>query len=249
MGRQIFRFGSVFSSKKTRLSFRKKIKYFLVHHSGFTNEQAQKAIDSEKLIVNDVVISENVFVNVEDEIVFDKKMLQQKIKHKYILFYKPKGIETTHNKKIENSLVNKFPEFESLFFAGRLDKDSEGLLFLTTDGKLANNLAHPIFKKEKEYIVQVNKKIDKTLKSQMETGVVIMGNKTAPCLIEIIENNTFKITLTEGKNRQIRRMCYKLGYEVVFLKRTKIADWKIGNMKAGEWREVEVIASHLPFVS
>ena len=222
------------------MSFRNKLKYVLVHRANFTNEKAQELINSGAVLVNGNRVDENILIEPEDEIVYSETILQKGIQHQYILFYKPRGIETTHNSAIENSLVNHFPEFKNLFFAGRLDKDSEGLLFLTTNGKLANNLAHPIYKKEKEYIVSVNRIIDDKFKSNMESGITIMGHQTAPCKVELISLNTFKIILNEGKNRQIRRMCYKLGYEVTELKRTKIANWELGELKPGEYKKIEL---------
>jgi len=220
------------------LSFRNKLKYVLVHRANFTNEKAQELINSGDIIVNGSSVNKNILIEPEDEIIFSETILQKGIQHQYILFYKPKGIETTHNKAIENSLVNHFPAFENLFFAGRLDKDSEGLLFLTTNGKLANNLAHPIHKKEKEYIVSVDEIIDHHFKTSMENGIVIMGQKTAPCIVNLLSESTFKIILNEGKNRQIRRMCHKLGYKVVQLKRIKIADFSLEELKPGEWKSI-----------
>jgi 23S rRNA pseudouridine2604 synthase len=221
------------------LSFRNKLKYVLVHKANFTNEKAQELINSGDIIVNGINVNQNILIEPEDEIALSKTILQKGIQHQYILFYKPRGIETTHNTAIENSFVNHFPVFKNLFFAGRLDKDSEGLLFLTTNGKLANNLAHPIHKKEKEYIVHVNMPLNPSFKTEMENGVEIMGQKTAPCTIELLSSQSFKIILQEGKNRQIRRMCYKLGYEVTELKRTKIAQFSLGQLQPGEWKSVE----------
>lgn len=222
------------------MSFRNKLKYFLVHQVNFTNEKAQELINSGAVLVNGNSVNKNILIEPEDEITLSETILQKGIQHQYILFYKPRGIETTHNTSIENSFVNHFPELKNLFFAGRLDKDSEGLLFLTTDGKLANNLAHPIHKKEKEYIVSVNRIIDDNFKSNMQSGITIMGQKTAPCKVELISSSTFKIILNEGKNRQIRRMCYKLGYEVIELKRTKIASWELGELMPGEYKKIEL---------
>jgi len=222
------------------VSFRNKLKYFLVHTAQFKNSEAQAAIESGKIIVNGNAVFKNCVIVPEDEITYQSRILQQGIKHRYFLFYKPKGIETTHNLSIEHSLANKFPELKHLFFAGRLDKDSEGLLFLTTNGKFANTLAHPAFKQEKEYLVKVNKPIDELFKNKMESGVEIMGYKTKNCSIEIVGTNEFRILLQEGKNRQIRRMCYKLGYAVLELKRTKIAGWSIDGLKVGEWEEIQL---------
>lgn len=221
------------------MSFRRRLKYFLVHQTNCTNEEAQLYIEQGRIKINEQVIAENPIIQDEDEIKLDNRILQKGIQHQYILFYKPKGIETTHNIAIENSLANLFPELKHLFFAGRLDKDSEGLLLMTSNGKLVHNLAHPLFQKEKEYIVSVNKSINDEFKTKMESGITILGKITQPCTVEIIDDFTFKIILTEGKNRQIRRMCYKLGYEVVQLIRTKIAHWSIDGLQPGDYKIIE----------
>jgi 23S rRNA pseudouridine2604 synthase len=222
------------------MSFRKRLKYFLVHETNCTNEEAQNYIDEGKVKINNTVAADNPIVLETDTISIDNRIIQEGIRHQYILFYKPRGIETTHNQQIENSLASTFPELKNLFFAGRLDKDSEGLLFLTTNGKFAHELAHPHSKQEKEYFVRVDKPIDNSFKTKMESGVEIMGYKTQNCSVKIIDENTFCILLHEGKNRQIRRMCYKLGYIVLELKRTRIANWNIGELKPGEWKEVQL---------
>jgi len=223
------------------MSFRKRLKYFLVHEHNCTNEQAQNYINEGRVKINNVVIADNPIIQEIDNISLDNAVIQKGVKHQYILFYKPKGIETTHNTDIENSFAKQFPELKDLFFAGRLDKDSEGLLFLTSNGKLVHNLAHPLFQKEKEYIVTLNKKITNDFKVKMESGITILGKTTQPCSIEIINENTFKILLKEGKNRQIRRMCYKLNYEVVYLKRTKIENWSVEMLQPGEYRNIDFI--------
>lgn len=220
------------------MSFRKRLKYFLVHETNCTNEEAQSYIDEGKVKINNAAVSNNPIVLETDTISLDNRIIQQGFKHQYFLFYKPKGVETTHNTTIKNSFINLFPELKHLFFAGRLDKDSEGLLFLTTNGKFANELAHPLFEKEKEYIVTVNKTITSDFKTKMENGVVIMGNKTAPCKVKLMDEFTFSIILKEGKNKQIRRMCYKLEYDVILLKRVRIANWGIDNLQPGEWKEI-----------
>lgn len=220
------------------MSFRNKLKYFLVHHAGIQNKEAQSLIQSGAVLVNGQITVKNIAVTEYDKIVVNDRVIQQPVQHKYFLFYKPKGIETTHSRSVKESLINHFPQFKNLFFAGRLDKESEGLLLLTTDGKLVNDLAHPFFQKEKEYIVKVDSEIDDVFKFKMEQGIVIRGIKTAPCKVGLISKTSFSIVLTEGKNRQIRRMCYKLGYEVLFLKRVRIAGWGIGDMQPGETKEI-----------
>jgi len=221
------------------LSIRNKLKYLLVHNANFTNKEADDIILSGKIKVNNIPIFENIIIYPEDTIHCDNTIIKEAIEHEYILFYKPRDIETTHNSKIEYSLANQFPALKHLFFAGRLDKDSEGLLLMTSDGKFANELAHPLNQKEKEYIVVVNKPLTHEFIKQMEDGVTIMGYQTNPCEIKKLSEKTFNIILKEGKNRQIRRMCYKLGYNVVSLKRIRIDQWELNNLKPGEWMSIK----------
>ena len=126
--------------------------------------------------------------------------------------------------------------FKNFFPIGRLDKDSEGLMILTNDGQLYKQIAPSDEYKEKEYLVTVDKKLtDETLKELAE-GVTIMGKKTRPSRVEIINEYNFRIVLTQGLNRQIRRMCYKLGYTVVSLKRIRIMSLSLGEMALGEYK-------------
>ncbi len=220
------------------MSIRNKLKYFLVHDANYTNKEADELIASGNVKVNEIKTNDNIIITPQDTISINDKIVRTAVEHEYILFYKPKDIETTHNPKIEHSLVNHFPELKHLFFAGRLDKDSEGLLLMTSDGKLANELTHPSNQKEKEYIVDVDKPIDNHFKEKMEKGIEILGRLTAPCKVELINHTQFKIILKEGKNRQIRRMCYKLDYKVTNLKRTRIANWELEDLTPGQWKSI-----------
>ncbi|MBN8695777.1 MAG: pseudouridine synthase [Bacteroidetes bacterium] len=221
------------------MTIRNKLKYFLVHDANYTNKEANELIASGNVKVNEVKTNDNIIITPQDTISINDKIVRTAVKHEYILFYKPVDIETTHNPKIEHSLVNHFPALKHLFFAGRLDKDSEGLLLMTSDGKFANELAHPFNQKEKEYIVIVDKPITHTFVKQMADGVTIMGYKTNSCEIKKLSEDRFNIILKEGKNRQIRRMCYKLGYNVLSLKRIRIDQWKLNDLKPGEWISIK----------
>ncbi|MBL7889363.1 MAG: pseudouridine synthase [Bacteroidia bacterium] len=222
------------------MSIRNKLKYFLVHNANFTNKEADELIRSGSIKINNISVFENIIIYPEDRILYNNNIIKETVEHEYLLFYKPRDIETTHNPKIEQSLVNHFPALKHLFFAGRLDKDSEGLLLMTSDGKFANELAHPFNQKEKEYIVDVDKPIDNHFKEKMEKGIEILGRLTAPCKVELINHTQFKIILKEGKNRQIRRMCYKLDYKVTKLKRTRIANWKLDDLTPGQWKSIQI---------
>lgn len=222
------------------MSFRLNIKYYLVHSLGFTNKEAIRAIEQRKLKVNGAVINENSEFNETWEIYFEDKLLKPNTPFTYIAFYKPRGIETTHNKDIADNLTTVFTFEKHLGFAGRLDKESEGLLLLSNDGKYIQSLSDPNRDKEKEYLVTVNKPITIDFIKDMGLGVDIMICKTRPCFIEKISEFEFKIILTEGKNRQIRRMCKALGYLVARLIRVRIDIIKLEGLSPGEFREFKI---------
>lgn len=209
-----------------------------MHALGITNKEAIRAIEYRKLKVNGIIITENSEFDETWEIYLEDQLLKPNTPFTYIVFYKPRGIETTHNKEIPNNLTTVFTFEKHLGFAGRLDKESEGLLLLSNDGKYIQSLSDPKREKEKEYIVTVNKSITIDFINDMGAGVDIMICKTKPCFIEKISEFEFKIILTEGKNRQIRRMCKALGYLVARLIRVRIDKIQLGELKPGEFREV-----------
>jgi 23S rRNA pseudouridine2604 synthase len=222
------------------MSFRLNIKYYLVHSLGFTNKEAIRAIEQRKLIVNGILITENSEFDATSEIYFDGQLLKTNTPFTYIAFYKPRGIETTHNKEIANNLTTVFTFDKHLGFAGRLDKESEGLLILSNDGKYIQSLSSPFKEKEKEYIVTVNKPITNEFITLMGAGVDIIICKTQPCFIEQLTEFEFKIILKEGKNRQIRRMCKALGYLVARLIRVRIDSISLQQLNPGEFREFKI---------
>lgn len=125
-----------------------------------------------------------------------------------------------------------------IFPIGRLDKDSEGLILLTNDGDIVNSILRERYGHEKEYLVTVNKEISKEFITAMSTGVPILDTITKPCKVTVVNKNTFKIILTQGLNRQIRRMCEHLGYRVVKLVRLRIMNITLGRLKTGNWRNI-----------
>ena len=177
-------------------------------------------------------------VNIEDEISVDGEVIQYKDKNKvYIAFNKPVGIECTGNHKVKDNIIDFINHKERLFTIGRIDKQSEGLILLTNDGDIVNNVLRAENRKEKEYIVTVNKKITTEFIDKMRKGVRIMGRMTRKCFVKKIDENRFKIILTQGMNRQIRRMCEVLGYRVTKLKRVRIMDIHL-DTKVGEYRNL-----------
>jgi len=155
-----------------------------------------------------------------------------------LAFNKPKGVEVTLSPSPEGNKTLLDFDFgpQRVFPIGRLDKESHGLLLLTNDGDLANEMMHPRFEKTKEYIIKLNKNIVHKDMEKLESGIHLGKKKTAPCKIKTLENNAICITLREGRNRQIRRMCGALGYEVLDLQRVRFGDVDLGDLKIGEWR-------------
>lgn len=216
------------------MSFYRRIKYFLVHSLTYTNKGAQQLINSGSVELNGVTVFENCFLNDTDEISINGEIKRRKKNLVYYKFYKPAGFESSLNKSIEANISVFFTQDDDLAIAGRLDKQSEGLLLLSNDGKWIEKLCNPKFEKEKEYHVKLNKQPDSDFVRKFEQGVMIRGYLTEPCQCELLVENSIRVVLTEGKNRQIRRMCKKLGYEVVNLKRTRIDQVQLAELKPGD---------------
>ena len=223
------------------MTFRNRLQFLLVLRLQISNKEALHLIISGKVLVNGIISKSNCELSQTDEVIYEGKVLQEAKKLIYIAFYKPRGIETTLNVAIEDNLKAILPFEADIFPVGRLDKESEGLLLLTNDGTVYDKILRNENKTEKDYVVQVDKPITSEFLETMSEGIVIMGNKTLPCKLIQIDDFTFKITLIQGLNRQIRRMCYKLDYEVLGLKRVRIGDVNLENLNAGEYRILEVL--------
>ncbi len=173
-----------------------------------------------------------------DVVKIDGKPLKAKPKTIYIALNKPKGIVCTTDSKERKNIVKFVGYSERLFPIGRLDKPSEGLIFLTNDGDIVNKILRAGNNHEKEYIVVVDKPIDERFIRRMSNGIPILGTVTKKCKVTQINDKTFKIILVQGLNRQIRRMCEYLGYNVLKLKRIRIMNIHLGGLEIGEWREL-----------
>lgn len=174
-----------------------------------------------------------------DDVRINGISLQEKpSKQVYIALNKPVGITSTTEQHIKGNIVDFVGHEERIFPIGRLDKDSEGLILLTSDGDIVNRILRSEGKHEKEYIVTVNRPITPSFLKAMGEGVRILGTMTLPCRITRISDRTFRIILVEGKNRQIRRMCSALGYEVKKLQRIRIMNIQLGSLKVGAWRDL-----------
>lgn len=173
-----------------------------------------------------------------DRVEIDGKPLKERPKTLYIAFNKPIGIVCTTDLKEPKNIIQYINHPERLFPIGRLDKPSQGLIFLTNDGNIVNKILRAGNHHEKEYIVTVKEKITPEFIGRMSKGVPILGTITKKCRVKKINDFTFKIILTQGLNRQIRRMCEYLGYEVTQLKRLRIMNINLQGIKVGEWREL-----------
>ena len=174
-----------------------------------------------------------------DSIEVDGKVLEARQVMLYYVMNKPRGVVTTNATLPKDQIVNDLVPKElrgKVFPVGRLDKDSEGLLLLTNDGVLAFRLTHPKFDHEKEYEVVVERPITEGALDKMRHGTMIASEKTKPAVVHKLAPDTFRITLTEGKNRQIRRMCQKVGNPVVTLKRVRIMTLQDPDLKLGKMR-------------
>jgi 23S rRNA pseudouridine2604 synthase len=160
----------------------------------------------------------------------------KKEKRVYLALNKPPGITTTTELHIKDNIISFINYPKRIFPIGRLDKDSEGLILLTNDGDIINKILRADNHHEKEYIVRVNKPIDHAFVQQMSQGVPILDTHTLPCKVQMMGRQTFRITLTQGLNRQIRRMCEHLGYAVVGLQRVRVMNIRLDKLALGKWR-------------
>lgn len=217
---------------------KKRINKYLSEVGFCSRRKADDYISDGRVYINGKPALLGSKVNIGDEISVDGEIIQYKDKKKvYIAFNKPVGIECTGNHKVKDNIIDYINHKERLFTIGRIDKQSEGLILLTNDGDIVNNVLRAENRKEKEYIVTVNKKITTEFIDKMRKGVRIMGRITKKCFVKKIHENRFKIILTQGMNRQIRRMCEVLGYRVTKLKRVRIMDIHL-DTKVGEYRNL-----------
>lgn len=204
-----------------------------------SRRKADKLIDAGRITVNGAVPEMGTKVSPEDEIRVDGKLISDpKDKPVYLAFNKPVGIVCTTDTRVEkNNIIDYINYPKRIFPIGRLDKPSEGLIFLTNDGDIVNKILRARNNHEKEYLVTANKPITNEFIRKMGSGVPILDTVTRPCEVEQIDSHQFRIILTQGLNRQIRRMCEYLNYEVVKLKRVRIMNVSL-DVPVGKWRHL-----------
>lgn len=208
----------------------------LLSNLGFcSRRETNRLIEENRVTVNGRLCEPGQWVEEEDVILIDNKPIPVKEKV-YIALNKPVGITCTAARDVEGNIIDfiNYPEY--IFPIGRLDKASQGLILMTNDGELANKILESENQHEKEYIVTVNKPFDDFFIEGMSQGVDIYGVKTRPCKVTKISEDTFNIILTQGLNKQIRRMSKVFGYTVIRLERIRIVNIKIDGIDIGKWR-------------
>ncbi|WP_346878017.1 23S rRNA pseudouridine(2604) synthase RluF [Clostridium sp. UBA7791] len=201
-----------------------------------SRREADKIIESGKVYVNGILATLGTRVSPTDTVVVDGKTIKPKSNKVYIALNKPVGITCTTETHVKGNIIDFVDYHERIFPIGRLDKPSEGLIFLTNDGDMVNKILRAGNNHEKEYVVSVDKPITKEFINSMENGIPILGTVTKQCKVRKIGKCTFNIILTQGLNRQIRRMCEYLGFKVTSLKRIRIMNVSLSNLPTGKWR-------------
>jgi 23S rRNA pseudouridine2604 synthase len=201
-----------------------------------SRREADKWISEGRVTLNGVPATLGHKVAAGDEVRIDGNLIGAKKQAIYIALNKPVGITCTTEAHVEDNIVQFVGLSERIFPVGRLDKESEGLILLTNDGDIVNEILRSENEHEKEYIVAVNRPVTDLSLQMLASGVKIMGMTTKPCTVERVDAETFRMVLTQGLNRQIRRMCSALGYRVRRLKRVRIINIHVGALRTGEWR-------------
>ncbi|MCR8979984.1 23S rRNA pseudouridine(2604) synthase RluF [Brevibacillus laterosporus] len=215
-----------------------RINKFISETGYCSRREADKLVEAGRVTINGVVAELGSQADSGDDVKIDGKALGIKKAAVYIALHKPVGITCTTERHIKGNIIDFVNHPERIFPIGRLDKDSEGLILLTNDGDIVNKILRAENNHDKEYIVTVDKPITDAFLKGMASGVRILGTTTKPCQVNRINERSFRIILTQGLNRQIRRMCQVFGYKVQRLQRIRIMNIHLDGIKKGEWREV-----------
>lgn len=215
-----------------------RINRYLAEHGICSRRKADTLVEEGKVFINGKRAVLGQTVEESDAIEVEGRFLGETPEHRTIAYHKPIGVITTVDPTRSNSVVSRLGISERLFPIGRLDVASSGLLLLTNDGDLAEAICHPRYEHEKEYEVEVDKPLTPMFLSKMSEGVMVLGKPTKHAMLVPLTSHTFRITLTEGRNRQIRRMCEKLGYDVRRLIRIRVMNILLGRLAPGQWRDL-----------
>lgn len=211
---------------------------FLSEAGVCSRREADRLIEAGKVFVDGRRAETGMKISKEQEVKVGKKVISKGNQMVLLAVNKPVGIVCTEEKKEKNNIIRFLNYPTRVTYIGRLDKDSEGLLLMTNNGDIINKMMRSGNRHEKEYKVTVNKPVTREFIEKMGQGVPILDTVTRPCEVKAIGKYKFNITLTQGLNRQIRRMCEYFGYKVTKLERVRVMNIELGNLKSGEYRKV-----------
>ncbi|MGG1575157.1 pseudouridine synthase [Fictibacillus sp. NRS-1165] len=218
-----------------------RINKYISQTGAISRRETDRLLKAGRITVNGVRCEIGQLVDPDDQVLIDGKPIENKVNSVYIALNKPAGITCTAAPHIKGNIIEWVSYPDRIFPVGRLDKASEGLILLTNDGELANAISHSDHGHEKEYLVTLNKAFSDEFVAHMARGVQIPEAVTKPCFIERISEDEFRIILTQGLNRQIRRMCRAFGYTVTRLERIRVMNIELGELPRGEWRKLTAI--------
>lgn len=201
-----------------------------------SRREADRLIEEGRVTVNGIVAESGMQVCGDDVVLVDGKNIIPETNDVYIAFNKPLGVTCTTDSRDPSNIIDYIGYPERIFPIGRLDKNSSGLILLTNDGSIVNNLLRAENNHEKEYQVTVDRPYDDKFIKEMQSGVPVLGQITLPCKINRVSARVFRIILHQGLNRQIRRMCEYEGYKVVKLRRIRFMNINLGTLGTGQWR-------------
>ncbi len=221
------------------LTFPTRINKFLAQAGVCSRREADRLIQAKKVTINGKVAGLGDQVQAADKIKVSGKEITRSDRKIYIAFHKPYGVISTSDPNADNTILDWIDVKERIFPVGRLDVQSSGLILLTNDGEIVNGISKAEHGHEKEYLVTVDKPVTPAFVKKMAEGVFILGRNTMPAKVKKIAPNEFTIVLIQGMNKQIRRMCEALGYEVINLKRTRVMNIYLDDLPRGKWRYLE----------
>lgn len=218
---------------------KKRINKFIAESEVCSRREADRLIEAGKVIVNGKKAELGATVSEEDTITVNGKPIHLQNEKIYIAFHKPFGVITTTDKNSENTVMDYIDLKTRVYPIGRLDVHSSGLILLTNDGEIVNRILKSKHKLEKEYLVTLNKPITDEHVQKMCDGIDLDSRTTLPAKVSKINNRQIRMILIQGMNRQIRRMCEKLGYEIKILKRVRVGNITLEGLSRGKWRHLK----------
>lgn len=206
-----------------------------------SRREADARIEAGRVTINGTVATLGVQVAAGDVVCVDGRPVAGEQQHVYLALNKPVGIISTTERHVAGNILDLVKYPGRIFPIGRLDKDSEGLILLTNNGDIVNEILRSENEHEKEYLVTVDRPVTEIFLGGMASGVRILGTVTKPCKVRRVGAATFRIVLTQGLNRQIRRMCSFFGYKVLRLQRVRIINIALGDLRPGQWRHLQPV--------